>query len=49
LDKQGLKLNIITDAVVENIVREMVISGTEAALMRKGETELIDIRHSAVH
>ncbi len=48
LDKQGLKLNIITDAVEENIVRERVRSGTGAALMRKGETDLIDQHHAII-
>ncbi len=48
LDKQGLKLNIITDAVEENIVRELVKSGTGVALMRKGETLLIDQNHAII-
>lgn len=36
-DSQGLELNQVTDAVEENIVRELVKSGTGLALMRKDE------------
>ncbi len=37
LDTHGIKLNQVTDAVEENIVRELVISGTGLALARKDE------------
>lgn len=37
LDQQGLKLNQATDAVEENIVKELVKSGAGAALMRSDE------------
>lgn len=37
LEKRNLQLNRVTDAVEENIVRELVKSGAGAALMRKDE------------
>lgn len=37
LEKRSLQLNQVTDAVEENIVRELVKAGTGAALMRKDE------------
>ncbi|MBU1343343.1 MAG: LysR family transcriptional regulator [Proteobacteria bacterium] len=39
LDNQNLVLNPVTDAVEENIVRELVKSGRGAALMRKDEAQ----------
>ncbi len=37
IEKKNLRLNQVTDAVEENIVRELVKSGAGAALMRKDE------------
>lgn len=37
LEKRALKLNQVTDAVEENIVKELVKAGTGVALMRKNE------------
>jgi len=44
LEKRSLQLNQVTDAVEENIVRELVKAGTGAALMRKDEA-LDLVRH----
>lgn len=42
LEKENLHLNKVTDAVEENIVRELVKSGAGAALMRKDEARELE-------
>ncbi|MCF6249350.1 MAG: LysR family transcriptional regulator [Desulfobacula sp.] len=49
LDKRDIQLNQVTDAAAENIVRELVKSGTGVALMRKDEAlDLVAQKSAAI-